>query len=67
MPKACFPPIDADYLMAAIVGVAFEIMDHILRRENRDPKAAADFATALLLGGIRALPHADAASKPDAA
>src|ERR1700741_5004631 len=55
--KGVFPPIDADYLMAAIVGVAFEIMEHILRRENRDAKAAAEFATALLLGGIRALPH----------
>ncbi|HTT98029.1 MAG TPA: TetR/AcrR family transcriptional regulator [Rhizomicrobium sp.] len=65
--KGVFPPIDADYLMAAIVGVAFEIMEHILRRENRDPKAAAEFATALLLGGIRALPHVEAAPKSDAA
>ena len=59
--KGVFPPIDADYLMAAIVGVAFEIMERILSRENRDAKAAADFATALLLGGIRALPHVDVA------
>src|ERR1700679_937807 len=44
--RGVFPPIDADYLMAAIVGVAFEITERILRRENRDPKAAADFATA---------------------
>jgi len=66
--KGVFPPIDADYLMAAIVGVAFEIMDHILSRENRDAKAAAEFATALLLGGIRALPHVEAAvPKSDAA
>jgi hypothetical protein len=42
-------------------------MEHILRRENRDPKAAAEFATALLLGGIRALPHVVAAPKSDAA
>jgi AcrR family transcriptional regulator len=55
--RGVFPPIDADYLMAAIVGVAFEITERILRRENRDPKAAADFATALFMGGIRALPH----------
>jgi AcrR family transcriptional regulator len=66
--RGVFPPIDADYLMAAIVGVAFEIMERLLSRESRDPKAAADFATALLLGGIRALPHAEAAvPKTDAA
>jgi AcrR family transcriptional regulator len=66
--KGVFPPIDADYLMAAIVGVAFEIMDRILSRENRDAKAAAEFATALLLGGIRALPHVETAvPKSDAA
>jgi len=66
--KGVFPPIDADYLMAAIVGVAFEIMDRILSRENRDAKAAAEFATALLLSGIRALPHVETAvPKSDAA
>jgi AcrR family transcriptional regulator len=66
--RGVFPPVDADYLMAAIVGVAFEIMDRILSRENRDAKAAAEFATALLLGGIRALPHVETAVlKSDAA
>jgi AcrR family transcriptional regulator len=62
-----FPPIDADYLMASIVGVAFEITERILRRENRDPIAAAQFATALFMGGIRALPHMSEAPKTDAA
>jgi len=52
-----FPPIDADYLMASIVGVAFEMTERILRREQRDPVGAAEFATALFMGGIRALPH----------
>jgi hypothetical protein len=42
-------------------------MERILQRENRDAKAAADFATALLLGGIRALPHVEMAPKSDAA
>src|SRR6202012_2349596 len=66
--KGVFPPIAADFLMAAIVGVAFEINERILRRDVRDAKAAADFATALLLGGIRALPHAsNDAAKTDAA
>jgi AcrR family transcriptional regulator len=55
--RGLFPPVDADYLMASIVGVAFEISERMARREDADPKAAADFATALFLGGIRSLPH----------
>ena len=51
-----FPPIDADYLMAAIVGVAFEVAERMLTREPHDPAAAADFATALFIGGLRSLP-----------
>lgn len=55
--KGLFPPVDADYLMAAIVGVAFEIAERMLRRGNPDPAAAAEFATALFMGGVHALPH----------
>ncbi len=55
--KGLFPPIDADYLMAAIVEVAFEVAERMLRREPHDPAAAADFATALFLGGVRKLPY----------
>ncbi len=51
-----FPPIDADYLMASMVGVAFEVGEHMLKRDPVDVEAAASFATALLMGGIRALP-----------
>lgn len=58
--KGLFPPVDADYLMAAIVGVAFEIAERMLRRDVPDPAAAADFATALFMGGVRALAHVDA-------
>lgn len=54
-----FPPIDADFLMAAIVGVAFEVGERMMMREVRDPVAAATFATALFLGGFKTLPHAD--------
>jgi AcrR family transcriptional regulator len=57
--QGLFPPIDANYLMAAIVGVAFEIADRMMASEHRDPAAAAAFATALFVGGIRMLPHAD--------
>jgi AcrR family transcriptional regulator len=55
--KGLFPPVDADYLMAAIVGVAFEIAERMLRREDPDPAQAAVFATALFMGGVHALPH----------
>lgn len=55
--KDLFPPVDTDYLMAAIVGVAFEIAERMLRREIVDTAAAADFATALFMGGIRTLPR----------
>ncbi len=55
--KGVFPPIDADYLMAAIVGVAFEVADQMVKREPADPAGAAVFATALFMGGVRTLPH----------
>ncbi|HEY2069583.1 MAG TPA: TetR/AcrR family transcriptional regulator [Rhizomicrobium sp.] len=55
--RGLFPPVDADFLMAAIVGVAFEMTERMLRREPRDPVYAASFATALFMGGLRALPH----------
>lgn len=51
-----FPPVDADYLMAALVGVAFEVGEHMLSRDPVDTDAAARFATALFMGGFRALP-----------
>jgi AcrR family transcriptional regulator len=60
--KGLFPPVDADYLMAAFVGVAFEMAERMLRRDNTDPAEAAEFATALFLGGVRALPHTQTAN-----
>jgi len=56
--KGMFPPVDADFLMAAIVGVAFEVGERMLGCEPHDPVAAANFATALFLGGVRTLPYA---------
>jgi len=55
--KGVFPPVDADYLMAAIVGVAFEVADRMVVRDTPDPAGAAVFATALFMGGVRTLPH----------
>jgi AcrR family transcriptional regulator len=45
------PDTDADLLMATIVGVAFEVANHMISRDD-----AAKFATALFLGGVPALP-----------
>jgi len=54
--KGLLPAVDTDYLMAAFVGVAFEIAERMLRRDDTDPVSAAEFATALFLGGVRNLP-----------
>lgn len=62
-----FPPVDADYLMAAIVGVAFEIAERMLRRPVLDIDGAARFATALFLGGVTNLPHVNAPATKDGA
>ena len=62
--RGLFPPVDADFLMAAIVGVAFEIAERMLRRENPDPGEAAVFATALFMGGVHALPTTATIAKP---
>lgn len=58
--RGLFPPVDADYLMASLVGVAFEIAERMLRREDGDPATAAAFATELFLGGVRMLPRIEA-------
>ena len=60
--KGLFPPIDADFLMAAIAGVAFEVAERMMQSEPPDGVAAAEFATALFMGGVRALP---CAAEPD--
>ncbi|GAA0527158.1 AcrR family transcriptional regulator [Rhizomicrobium palustre] len=64
--KNVFPPLDADFLMAAMVGVAFEVAEQMLKREPLDPEAAADFATGLFIGGVRAIPEAQPATKDSA-
>ncbi len=50
------PATDADLLMAAMVGVAFEVANHLVLREDLGADEAARFATALFLGGVHALP-----------
>ncbi len=50
------PAVDSEYLMAAVVGIAMEIGDRMILRAQVEPKAAADFATTLVLKGFEALP-----------
>ena len=50
------PDTDPDLLMASIVGVAFEIANHLVVRDDLSVDEAAKFATALFLGGVQALP-----------
>jgi AcrR family transcriptional regulator len=50
------PDTDADLLMATIVGVAFEVANHMISRDDLTVDDAAKFATALFLGGVPALP-----------
>lgn len=63
--RGLFPPVDADYMMASIVGVAFEIAERMLRREEADPVCAAAFATQLFLGGLSNLPRIEATNSND--
>jgi AcrR family transcriptional regulator len=61
--KGLFAPFDADFLMASLVGVAFEMAERMLRRDVLDSDAAAEFATALFIGGIQALPAVAASNE----
>ena len=51
------PDVDAEYQMASVVGIAMEMGDRMLLRPEIDAEQASAFATALVLGGVRALPH----------
>lgn len=52
------PQVDTEYLTAAAIGLATEIGDRMLLREEFDTKEAANFASELLLGGFAGLPRA---------
>lgn len=54
--QGLIPNVDADYLTSAFIGVAFEVGDVMVQRDPPDPKGAAEFASALMLVGIAALP-----------
>jgi len=49
------PPIDADYMAAAMVGAALEVGVAMIQREPPDVEGATRFATGVFLGGIERL------------
>ncbi|MEO1027468.1 MAG: TetR/AcrR family transcriptional regulator [Pseudomonadota bacterium] len=49
------PPVDTRFLTAAAIGIARDLGDQMLQRDPVDPKAAADFAVNLFLGGLAAV------------
>ena len=53
------PGVDPDYLAAACIGLAREVGDKMLERRPLATDAAADFAAAMILGGVRGLPRAE--------
>jgi AcrR family transcriptional regulator len=50
------PASDPDYMACACIAVAREIGDKMLERRPIDTAAAADFAVAMILNGLRGLP-----------
>jgi AcrR family transcriptional regulator len=54
--RGLFAPIDAEMLTASMVGIAFEMAVILQRREGLSSEGAARFVTALVMGGLAALP-----------
>jgi AcrR family transcriptional regulator len=52
------PVSDPDYMAAACIAVAREVGDQMLKRRPIDTRAAAEFATAMILNGLKGLPGA---------
>jgi AcrR family transcriptional regulator len=52
------PPVDADYLASACIGLSRELGEAMLKREPPDVENAAAFAASIVLGGLDAVPRA---------
>ncbi|HET6971429.1 MAG TPA: TetR/AcrR family transcriptional regulator, partial [Phenylobacterium sp.] len=52
------PAADSEYMAAACIGIAREVGDKMLMRRPIDVGAAADFASAMIMGGVKGLPGA---------
>ncbi len=55
--QGILPNVDVSYLSASMAGIAFEISMVMVARDPVDPDGAAEFATALMLGGLDKLPR----------
>jgi AcrR family transcriptional regulator len=53
--RGALPPLDIDYVAAAMFGAGFEIGVRMLEREPPDVDGATAFVTALFLGGLERL------------
>ena len=51
------PAADTEYIAAACIAIAREIGGKMIRRQPVDTAAAADFAAAMIMGGLRGLPQ----------
>jgi AcrR family transcriptional regulator len=49
------PPVDADYLASACIGLSRELGEAMLKRDPPDVESAAAFATGIILGGLRSI------------
>jgi AcrR family transcriptional regulator len=56
--KGSGPVADPVYMAAACIAVAREVGDKMLERRPIDTKGAAEFATAMILNGLKGLPKA---------
>jgi AcrR family transcriptional regulator len=54
--RGLFPAVDSNLLMAAMIGVAREVAQEMVKRDPPDVAGATEFATALVMNGIRGLP-----------
>ena len=54
------PAADPDYLAAACIAVAREVGEKMIARRPIDTRAATAFAVAMIQGGLKGLPQADA-------
>lgn len=52
--RGIMPPLDAEFLAAALFGAGYEMVRVLAQRDNKDPSGAAAFATQLFLCGIQA-------------
>lgn len=53
------PAADPDYMATACIAVAREVGEKMLERRPVDTGAAAEFAVAFILGGLKGLPRSD--------